>query len=1666
MPANLSIQQIEEQVIPKIIKSFPELQGREAKYRKLQKLLTDAKVDINFTRSLFDIINSDASSEDKLKAISKFLLSQQQLAPQYVAQINSIIHLQQNQTERLQTAFALLNKQNTFTDEEMQNVKRTVSIVPEDFLRLVPKFLLVIGADNDHYLAISQIFEDNKADPDLLIESLEFYSANSPVEDETVDQLNLLLQGQGQIVDDYRIEQLLLLPSIQENREVKKLLTTRTTTDDVKLYYLREYLRSTPDINIPEWLIELIEGRQLVFRNLREAYDKMIELVEEPAKIKELYGLPDFSLDTIASALPKDDNVKEIKDALDSLNQALREAASLFQDYLKSARVITGKEFDEFVLLDFYIIVNEEGLTGDFRQQVLRAILQKSEEGDVKAFVENYINGRKRKLTEEEILYILEDLPAPTGDSSTSSEQYKGVSDHTREEIAKSLQKQLREILITPLAINDLKARIRNRFNKARQIPHRLVGILAAAAMGSTVTQMTLNSLDWEEVVMVKEEEFTEEANESEKYDTVISTIVLPIGKIVDALLENCDPQDIQLFPMNRTEYFDTRHMNMYVTCVDEFGKMSWQKLEAVTRHLPPCIDGSTDLLKITTENGRTVRATKSKSFLIRKDNKIIEVKGTELRVGDYVPVVKKSADVEDKIYEIDISEYNEFFKNDCWREDSLTLDFNAGYFVGAYTASGFYIGDEVVIDFPNVDCAEPIVHFCDKHFLSYTLRENRIEIQDGLVAEIIADCCYKTKTKKLPYFSSQAEDEFIRGILSGIFSNCNSETELSFSAPNKLLCDQIADCCEAFGIFAKIVHQENKKNKWNLRIEGENLQIFENEIALANPTKQQYITDISVKQTNNRIIAGINTEHFQGNYKYETIQKFLRENGLLISDGEREILERSLAEDVVCDRIVSLENVKSSHKCVYDFTVAKTKNFTVLGGLCVRDTFHKAGSQLNVTSGIERTQELILNKKKAKSASCKVLYEQKVTFEEAREIMLDYPEDREAGETELIGYSFDEILEKRREIVGLTVEDLLIGDPIISNTIDLFENVPWWYEASHLLNGTTLPSHARWFLRLKMNPLMMYKYKVTMRDVAEKISTGLYENRKVCQAIHCMDLYHSPDGLGVPDEENEELEIPVIDIFPGSKLEQVRKDMSYGVAENQFNFLNQVVKPYFSKIFVQGIENIRQAFPESIPYWDFVQYYEKNDLLFIDDDHQIDVSLLKTIGGYTNDQMKEMISLYNKSNGSNSQEKPIREEPIDNVETLVQIVVELQKQNKYWNIYLNKIRCSQYGVKNVHIARLCWAAGLIVTEIDEGGYELQVYSEDGKSPEDVISKAISKDKEDARDVQEENLKKKVVPSRRPDYREDGTPYISAYSNLWYVQTIGTNLKDILKMRGVDNYITHSNFPREEMELFGIEAARTRLLIELVSVFSQEGDLMISLRHVLLLVDFMTTLGEIVPLSYSGMTKQSNGFFSRAAYERAMETITKAALAGETESTKSVSAAIAVGARPAMGTGAVEVSIDRQKYKDLDKIKNMVIDERELEKAFETFTLDSDMNTYTMNEGDEGEEGEEEGNQGDYGDQEWWNFDPSASSAKGTVTEGDEELPELNEETLGLDDAFDPSKVVRPANPFTAFPNDTNTETIRTLEELNDIPATLQDEMKVSINDGPPEEIQNIAPPI
>lgn len=140
---------------------------------------------------------------------------------------------------------------------------------------------------------------------------------------------------------------------------------------------------------------------------------------------------------------------------------------------------------------------------------------------------------------------------------------------------------------------------------------------------------MTLNSVDWDTKIVIMCD----------------GKIITPqIGEWIDKYYIECEQSKIQHLE-NQQVYIelDDEHDWKALSC-DEDGNMMWTKLEAITRHPVINTDGTDTILEVELESGRSVKATKGKSFLSLVDNKIQAIDGYDLKEGDIIPISNSMA--------------------------------------------------------------------------------------------------------------------------------------------------------------------------------------------------------------------------------------------------------------------------------------------------------------------------------------------------------------------------------------------------------------------------------------------------------------------------------------------------------------------------------------------------------------------------------------------------------------------------------------------------------------------------------------------------------------------------------------------------------------------------------------------------------------------------------------------------------------------------------------------------------------------------------------------------------------------------------------------------------------------------------------------------------------
>ncbi|KAI8061444.1 hypothetical protein BC940DRAFT_327795 [Gongronella butleri] len=153
-------------------------------------------------------------------------------------------------------------------------------------------------------------------------------------------------------------------------------------------------------------------------------------------------------------------------------------------------------------------------------------------------------------------------------------------------------------------------------------------------------------------------------------------------------------------------------------------------------------------------------------------------------------------------------------------------------------------------------------------------------------------------------------------------------------------------------------------------------------------------------------------------------------------------------------------------------------------------------------------------------------------------------------------------------------------------------------------------------------------------------------------------------------------------------------------------------------------------------------------------------------------------------------------------------------------------------------------------------------------------------------------------------------------TNIWGLDTDGTNLQQVMCQEGVDATRTYSNNPVEIMEVLGIEATRRALLKELRNVIEFDGSY-VNYRHLALLCDVMTSRGHLMAITRHGINRAETGALMRCSFEETVEILLEAAASGELDDCRGVAENIMLGQIAPLGTGEFDVMLDEDMLKSV-----------------------------------------------------------------------------------------------------------------------------------------------------
>lgn len=545
---------------------------------------------------------------------------------------------------------------------------------------------------------------------------------------------------------------------------------------------------------------------------------------------------------------------------------------------------------------------------------------------------------------------------------------------------------------------------IRYRYLKSCVHAGEMVGALAAQSIGEPTTQLTLNSVDWDERIIIA------------KNGKIVTT---QIGEFVDDYMEKF--RDSVQHLENDQLYLELNDGNDWkALSTDKHGNMVWTKLEAITSHPVVNEDGTSTILEVETESGRTVKATKGKSFLTVVDGELTATNGSALKLGDEIPVAASLATHQlPTISEISMrdilpptewvygteaaialrimKEENDagnkywwkqhagkdfvvpYSRSDIFRDafvnghntracdikegfvypkiqtcalsqipETWVLDTEFGFFVGAYLAEGMSNRTQVNITNNDESYLNRVRRFTDSWCVgSHTVKSEKVIentnikgstqsliLHSTLLAKVMGTLFgSRSFEKTMPDWVLQAPDTFVKGLIDGYISGDGTvslKNCIAFSSCSEELVTRMNALLARYEIFTST-------------------STYTPEIQKFRSVRKQYVSRI----------GEFHTQIFAKHFTLSIAKKQERLNECA-SKGIRKFM-RTQMSNVVLDKVKSIKETLPIKGRVYDLTVEGTRNFTDLNMLCLRDTFHSAGTvKAGATQGVPRIKELL----------------------------------------------------------------------------------------------------------------------------------------------------------------------------------------------------------------------------------------------------------------------------------------------------------------------------------------------------------------------------------------------------------------------------------------------------------------------------------------------------------------------------------------------------------------------------------------------------------------------------------------------------------------------------------------------------------------------------------
>jgi hypothetical protein len=531
---------------------------------------------------------------------------------------------------------------------------------------------------------------------------------------------------------------------------------------------------------------------------------------------------------------------------------------------------------------------------------------------------------------------------------------------------------------------------------------------------------------------------------------------------------------------------------------------------------------------------------------------------------------------------------------------------------------------------------------------------------------------------------------------------------------------------------------------------------------------------------------------------------------------------------------------------------------------------------------------------------------------------------------------SFEEVLEYRRSLVGISV-----GAVTLSTEVKRWESghEEWWYSLyEDVVKKRRKVGKSKFYVRMYLNKLAMYKYKITMNDIVNKLEN---DSSGDIQTLTCVP---SPISHAIIDV------FTVDQVIQDTIKTKINSEDYAGINEQNASiiYLQQIFIPSLNTLTIKGVPNIISLTPITVPTLSIIRTEEQlvdNDsewLLWLDNIKirtsglpitklfdllsMLDVEVLNKrdapLSKSGNDSIYEKDYLTEESNGRyvhiRMSEEWVRKSPR-------KLIKRYEKEEKKLRLFTDDKDSLLELLDNYSIPTVEINDYILISPPKKG--DIISFLQEKYTPMNLISKEVNEEQEKMRLWKEDEKEKGVI---YPIY-----PYTDFYRSSQYVyaELLGSNLKMLVSLDFVDSSRTLSNSPFEILMTFGVETCRNYIALNFYEML-KINMAYINPKYIYLISDFMTNKGVIIPITSKGITKFERGAFADSSFQEPLTHFIRAAVSGRKEPVTSTSASVFFGKRMPIGTGMPRLELVNEvleSLKDVDVSEFLVKNLRDIE---------------------------------------------------------------------------------------------------------------------------------------